>query len=321
MFDFSKMEGASGWATARGDIRKSLLAVLGKMPRERVALEFNTLDEEDGANYTRQRVSYFVDDWTRVSAWLFVPNNAEGAPGILCCHQESEFAKDECAGVKGNARLAFARHYAEMGFVTLAPDCITAGERVSSRLAPYDSKLFYKDNPRMSILGKMYLDHTYALEAFGEVRQADTERLGAAGHGLGATNALLLAALDTRVAACVASCGFTRFATDEEPERWLREEGLCLLPSLLDAVQTGQYPFDWEHILALAAPTPMLILNNIKDTPYSKPKSCGEAVEMARKVYKPLGASRALEYHEYKDGHKMTFDTLDLADDWFERWL
>ena len=88
--------------------------------------------------------------------------------------------------------MAFATHFAELGYVTLAPDCITAGERVSSRSEPYDATLFYKDHPRASLLGKMLDDHAHALDVFEEERRVDAARIGVIGHGSGGSECAAL---------------------------------------------------------------------------------------------------------------------------------
>ncbi|HNR29395.1 MAG TPA: dienelactone hydrolase family protein [Candidatus Hydrogenedentes bacterium] len=322
MLDLGKLKNLSAWPQMRGDIESALLAVLGDLPKERVEPQAKTVDETEHAGYVRKRVNYFVDGWERVSAWLFVPDGKEEAPAIVCCHRETPAGKDEAAGIEGDMRLAFAQHYAELGYVTLAPDCLTAGERRVSSAKPFDTKQYYKSNTKLSFAGRMLVDHMYALDLLEEQKRVDAARIGVIGHGLGAFNALLLAAFDDRVRACVASCGFTRFATDKDPQRWARAEGMCLLPELRKRLDSGDFAFDWEHILALAAPSPTLIITSTSDTPFANPKSCEKAVTLAGRVYKLLGARTAIDHQEHQQGfNNFTRETLEIADEWFERWL
>lgn len=316
MVDLTALKDAASWSAARREIADAVKRVLGQRSINRADLQLSVVDEIEFPNYIRQRVNYFVDDWTRVSAWMFLPNHHDESPAILCCHQECRQGKDEPAGLEGNGRLAFASHFAEKGYITLAPDCITAGERISSRLEAYDTSLFYKDHPKASLLGKMLDDHIHALDVLEEERRVDPARIGVIGHGLGGTNALALAALDGRVQCCVASCGFTRFATDSGADRWLK-----YLPKLRDALEEKQLEFDWEHLLAMAAPSAVLVITALADSIYSNPESCGEAVDQVERLYKYFGAPRAIEHYAHQDGHQMTFEALDAADDWFERWL
>lgn len=319
--DLSKLKGPMMWQGMRQSVVQSVSEVVGPFSRDKLDLQLKTVDEVEFRGYVRKRVNYFVDSWDRISAWLFVPEGKEEAPAIVCCHSETPGGKDEPAGLDGDSRLAFAQRYAEMGFVTIAPDCLTAGDRISSKLKPYDSRGFYKDNPKGSLGAKMLSDHCRAVDALCEVKRVDPARIGVIGHGMGGMNALLLAAFDERIAACVASEPFTRFATDKEPQRWFPEEGPILLPRLKELVESGKYPFDWEHVLALSAPTPLLVLYTLSNSPYSMPKSCEKAVTLASKVYKLLGAPSAIDHFGHHDGPKVSSETLEVADEWFERWL
>jgi dienelactone hydrolase len=321
MMDLAKLKNAFGWSKHRKEIETAIRGVIGKMPEERVDVQVKTVDEMEFRGYTRRRVNYFVNEWERVSAWLFIPDGKEETPAILCCHRQSPHGKEESAGLEGEHQLAFAQHYAELGYVTLAPDCITTGDRMSSRSEPWDTKSFYKDNPAMSLLGKMLSDHRYALDVFQDQKRVDTARIGVIGHGLGAANALLLAAFDDRVQACVASCGFTRFSTDKNVQRWIKDGSTAILPGLAKHIEDKSFPFDWEHILAMSAPSALQIMSPVSGSEYSNPRSCKKAATQAGKVYKLLGAGGAINHFEHHDGHVFTPELLEMADEWFERWL
>lgn len=321
MADLTKLKNLIEWPQMRSAIEKDVRDLIGPLRTEKIDLQVKTVDEVDFRGYSRRRINFFVDPWDRISAWLFIPDGKEEAPGLLCCHQEVPQGKDEQAGLEGDARMAFAQHYAELGYVTLAIDCLTAGDRTSARKTAYDTKSFYKDNPKMSFLGKMLSDHMSALDVFDEVKRVDTARLGVIGHGLGGLNALMLAAFDDRVQACVSSCAFTRFSTDKDPQWWVEHDGMGLLPGLAPYIKSGKYPFDWEHIISLAAPSAILVLCSLSETRFSNPRSVQKAVSQASKVYKMLGASAALDHFGHHDGHRITPETLEVADEWFERWL
>ena len=321
MVNLAKITSVSGWRTARAEIETTILRMMGPLPKERVELQTKTVDEISFPGYVRKRVNYFVDEWERVSAWLFVPERKDEVPGIVCCHDMVSQGKDETGGLDGDPLMALAQHYAELGFVTIVPDSITMGDRVSSGLAPFDTKAFYKENPKSSAIAKMLSDHLYAIDVLCEVKRVDTARIGVVGHGLGAQNALFLAAFDERIQTCVASCGFTRFATDKTPERWVQEGEFVYLPALREAIKTKEYPFDWEHILALTAPSPTLIMASTNDPEYPNGKSCEKAVQLAGGIYRLLGASEAINLFMHDEGHRMTPEALEIADEWFERWL
>jgi dienelactone hydrolase len=321
MTDLTKIKSPLSWPKVRAEIETALTDVIGRIPNDKFDLQVKTVDETDFNGYTRRRVNYFVDPWTRIGAWVFIPDGRDDTPGLLCCHQRVPQGKDEAAGLEGDTRLAFAQRFAELGYATIAPDCILAGERLATRQKPYDSKAYYKDNPTLSVAGKMVADHIQALNVLMDMRRVDPARVGVIGHGLGAFNALMLAAFDSRVQACVASSGFTRFETDKNPERWVDDDGLSLMPKLQPMIEAKKFTFDWEHIIALAAPSPILVITSLSDSAYANPKSCQKAMTLAGQVYKVLGASNALYHYTHHDGDRVAPETMEIVDDWFERWL
>jgi dienelactone hydrolase len=312
----------TNWPKQRKRYEDALRKLLGKLPKQRVDLQLKVMDEQDFPGYMRRRVNYFVDEWERITAWIFVPEDAEDAPALLCCHDAVPEGKDEPAGLAGNPAMAMAKHYAEMGYVTIAPDSITAGERVTPGKEPFDTAAFYKEHSKSSAFGRMFIDHQHAIDALCETSEVDPDRIGVVGHGLGGSNALLLAALDDRVRACAASCGFTRFADDPGVSRWTGgNNGFAALPQLQKSIEEGAFPLDWEHVLALAAPTPVLIVTALNDDQLDNTRSCETAVKMAQPVYYALAAGNAVQNVTHKKGHTFPREAASQVDEWFDRWL
>ncbi len=310
------------WPGTRQTIEAAIQNVLGKLPKEPIDPQAKITDEQTVSGLIRRRVNYFVDEWSRITAWMFLPEDEQDCPTILCLHGRTAIGKDECAGIdSADALLAFARHYAELGYVTFAPDTITCGERVAARGQALDTRSYYKDNAKMTALGKMLWDHVCCIDVLSEMREVDAGRIGVIGHDLGAVNALLLAAFDDRIRTTVASCGFTRFASEPTPDRWAPDEGLVLVPKLRESFESRSFPFEWEDVLALIAPNPVLVCSAANDGVLAAPESVAEAVGAARLVYNMLGAKGALEHFAHNGGHAMTVESLEAADAWFDRWL
>ena len=321
VIDLLKVTRPSEWPKQRTKIESKVLSVLGALPKENIDLQVKIVDEESGPGYVRQKINYFVDEWSRISAWYFIPDDPDPSPAIICLHRAANQGKDEPAGLSGDPRLAFAQHYAQLGYVSIAPDSVTAGERVSSGLEPFDTATFYKDFPKTSLMAKMLGDHIKCIDVLGEAREVDTARIGVIGHDMGAYNALFLSAFDDRIRTCVSSCGITSFTEDKDPDRWARDSGLILLPNLRKAIQKDEYPFDWDELLSLIAPNPTLLIAAKNDEILSNASSCKNIVRQAKNVYSLLGEEGALEDFMHSHGHEMPIEALDAADDWFDRWL
>lgn len=322
MHDLAELKGLGDWPSMRAKIEASVLEVLGPIPPAANDLQIKIVDEIEGPGYIRKEVHYFVDEWARISAWVFVPEDAEDCPALICCHSRSRMGKDEPAGYEGaDPALAFGRYFAGMGYATIAPDCITVGGRRNGRAEPYDTASFYKDKPKQSALGKMVTDYSRCVDVLEELSGVDPARVGVVGHGLGGCSALLLGALDDRVSAVVSSCGFTRFANDHQPDRWLEHEGLSLLPKLGESIGSCKYPFDWEHILALIAPSPTLLITANQSSIVSDPASCDTAVDLALPVFSQLGGKSALVNRVHSGEETLPQNDLDAATEWFDQWL
>jgi len=321
MQDLAKITSLTGWPEIRKSLETSFSSTLQMPSYENVDLQIRIAEENEVRGLTRRQIVFTLTETELAMAWLFLPEGREDVPGILCCHHETPYGKDECAGLEGNSRMAFAQHYAELGYVTLAMDMPTVNRRASSKREPYDTTAFYRENRKTSFAGKTLADHRRALDIFSEVKRVDPTRIGVIGHGIGGLNALLLSACDDRVQACVASCGFTRFATDKNAGIWPHIENTVLYPEIKKCASDKTFPFDWEHILALAAPTPLQIITSLSNSVHDNPKSCQKAVSSAAKIYKLLGAPGAIDHFTHHDGHVVAPETIEVADDWFERWL
>lgn len=328
MVELGKLDGLAAWLTTRAEMETAIKQAMVPHTAPTVDPQVTIVDEQSRPGYVRKRVNYFVSDWERVTAWLFEPDGAADNPALVCCHHECPHAKDAAAGLEGDKSLALALHYAQRGYVTIAPDAMTAGERVSSNRPPYDATSFYKEHRKTSLLGKMLADHKQALNVLEDTRSVDPDRLGVVGHGLGGASALLLAAFDDRVQACVASCAFTRFKDDPDPTRWCVADpgfagfqGLNLSPQLAPLFANGAPDFDWEHICALAAPNPTLIIAGTGDEILPRANSCMDAVKAAKAVYEMLNAPEGLLCHVHEAGRTFPREALDIADQWLDRWL
>jgi dienelactone hydrolase len=88
------------------------------------------------------------------------------------------------------------------GFAVLAFDQLAFGTRV------LDARFFYDQYPKWSLIGKMVTDTRAAIDAVSALDVIDPSRIYLVGYGLGAKVGLLTAALDSRVKAVAATCGF-----------------------------------------------------------------------------------------------------------------
>lgn len=179
------------------------------------------------------------------------------------------------------------------GFAVVAFDQIGFGSRI------HDAQRFYERYPGWSLMGKMVADTRAVVEAVAALEDIDASRIFLMGYSLGAKVGLLTAALDDRVSGAAAVSGVFPFRLDS-PEKGT--EGVYhyshlhgLIPKLgFFAGHEERIPFDYDEVLALAAPKRMLVVAPELDR-FAPVEGVRRIVEESGKVYRLLGREDALE--------------------------
>lgn len=200
------------------------------------------------------------------------------------------------------------------GYAVLAYDQTGFGTRWAEA-APFHDRF-----PRWSRLGKMIEDARAAVDALETDELVDAKNISLFGYTLGGAVGLYTAALDTRVAGVVSICGFTPMRTDTAARgmsgatRYSHQHGL--LPRLgLFAGNEARIPYDYDDVIALAAPRPVLIVQPQRDRD-ADPADVREAVERARQK-SPAPANITLQ--EPDDYGRLTNATQDAAIEWMKK--
>jgi len=312
------------WQRRRAQIQSAFRAIAGEPPiATPLDLETRVEATHVGEGYTRYRVSYAVDVGERVPAWLLVPEGLkEPVPGILCPHQTTPLGKDEPAGLGGEPTYAYARDLAQRGFVTLAPDHVSAGERCPPGLRHYDTAALYRRYPEWSAVGKTIWDLQRGLHFLEQRPEVRADRLGMIGHSLGAHSTVFTAGADERVHCAVSSCGVTTFAGDDRRLEWARDHWYQYLPRLRPIFLGGQpAPFDFHELVALIAPRPFLNLTALNDECFASTDAVAELTLRVNRVYRMLGAEERFSCYFHGNRHSFPAEARALAFAWLERWL
>ena len=264
-------------------------------------MEVVELGTENQEGYTRRhlKIRSESDDW--IPAYLLVPKQpaATRVPAMLCLHQTVAQGKDEPCGIRGDPELAFAVELVRRSYVCLAPDVIGFGERIPAGQQPYhDSIAFYRKHPGWAFLGKMIWDIGRLVDYLETLPEVDPQRIGSIGHSHGAYGTLFAAAFEPRVSVAIASCGFTTFRADPNPERW--SHATALLPQLGSYLpNTASIPFDWQHVLGLVAPRPLFIWYATRDAIFSKTDNLDGLLKDVQGVYRLYERPDALAWQAF----------------------
>ncbi len=278
------------WDARRRDIARRTLDIMGDPPAANPALEARIESKTRLNGYTRLKVSYMSADGERIPAWLLLPEGPGPFPAVIALHETDTSGKDSVIGLAGKPYVHYGAELAARGFVVLAPDSITAGERVLPGAGPYVTAPFDRSHPHWSAMGKMLADHRRGLDYLCSLKEVDRRRLGAIGHSLGGYNAYFLAAFDDRVRAAVVSCGFITLAGASKPFAWARESWFVHFPKLAPYLRAGIAPFDFHEVMALVAPRRLFNYSASHDSIFPDAESIRAAAAQVSEVYRLLGA-------------------------------
>ncbi|WP_338777330.1 dienelactone hydrolase family protein [Metabacillus sp. FJAT-52054] len=255
--------------------------------------------------YVRKHLKYATADGEEVPALLLLPDApAEKLPGILALHPTNANGKNDIAHPSGRKDRQYGIELVKKGYAVLAPDTITAGERIEKGDEAFQTKNFYSRYPERTAVGKMLADHRQGAEVLASLKEVDQDRIGVIGHSLGGYNAYFLATLDQRIKAAVCSCGFSMFAGDPELHRWGKRDWFSHFPVISEWMERSEVPFDFHEILSLCAPMPLFLWMGRNDPVFPHWKEGLKGIIEVQKVYDVLGQNDSFEWVIGSSGHE-----------------
>ena len=322
--DPNRITSIQDWEEKRRQVASTIQQILGAPTKLKpLSPEVREVGVEDLESYTRRHIMIRTepDDW--IPAYLLVPKKfpATHVPAMICLHQTVAQGKEEACGMKGDPEMAFAVELVQRGYVCIAPDVIGFGERIPSGKEPYSNSLvFYRKHPGWSFMGKMIWDVGRVIDYLETLPFVDPKRIGSIGHSHGAYGTLFATAFEPRIAAAVASCGFTTFRADPNPERW--SHFTALIPQLgFYLPDVASIPFDWQHVLALAAPRKLFVWYTTKDSIFPRTENLGGLLKEVQSVYRLSGHENALTWQSSDGPHKFPEAQREAAYRWLDKNL
>jgi dienelactone hydrolase len=264
-----------------------------------------------------------VGEGDKVHAYLFVPHALVApAPGILAMHQMNNFGKDEVAGLFGNKDYAYGDELARRGYVVIAPDYLTMGERVFPGKDRFDSTPFYEKYPHWSMVGKDIQDSMAAVDVLCSHDFVDANKIGVIGHSHGGSNAIFAMAMDERIAVGVSNCGMSVISEEEKCLEWSTEDEYIYFPKLRKYLLAGEdLPFDINEVAALIAPRPWLNISAYYDKTMGNQEFLAKVGVQLNQVYKLYGKQNHFSFFMHGNDHSFPLFSRALAYEWLDRFL
>ncbi|WP_172251402.1 alpha/beta fold hydrolase [Saccharibacillus deserti] len=322
------IESLEQWKDKLAGIRTTWLTYIGGLPAG-VPVRTDSYSRSEHTGYTRYGIRYDTVYADEVTAYLLVPHEPKfkhlpggGYPAVLALHPTIGQGKDDIALASGRPNRRYAVELAQRGYVVLAPDALTAGERIYPGKAAFDSGPFDERYLHWSTVAKNIADHRQAIDVLSSLKDVNPEAIGAIGHSFGAYNAYFLAGMDNRVRAVIASCGFSPFTGDRNPEHWsYRSYPYTHIPNLSADLKRGEVPFDFHEIIALSAPTPFFGYSGQNDKIFPHWEAIGGGYLELKKLYGWLGEEESFQSYIGTGAHDFPEDIRRLAYAFLDRWL
>jgi dienelactone hydrolase len=303
------VQSPADWELRRAHILANMQLVMGPLPdaARRVPLDMHIEEEIDAPEYVMRRITFAVESWDRLPAYLLIPKGLTSpAPAMLCLHPTGAEGKGIVVGLGGKENRDYARELAQRGYVTLAPDYPGFGDYTETRKALYEQGY-------VSCTMKGIWNHQRAVDLLESLPEVDPERIGCIGHSLGGHNTLFLGVFEPRIKVMVTSCGFNRFAKYYEGDLtgWTHDGYMPLIASVYDK-DPARMPFDFTEILGALAPRPVFINAPLHDANFEV-SGVYDCVNAARPVYALFGAEERLVAKHPDAGHDFPDDMRETA--------
>ncbi len=289
----SRPEPVASWPEKRRGIERAWLDLLGEFPKEVPPLRPKLKEVAHDGGITRYHVSFQSEPHDRVTAWLLVPDSARGkrTPAIICIHSTTwGSGKDSTVGLAGRRPIdppsapelgrAYGLTLAQHGYVTLSIDLLTDGERIEPGAKIMDTRGFYLRHPEWSIVGKNTWDIMRSVDFLQSLDFVDGNQIGSFGWSLGGQTVLFAAAFEPRLTATITNGGVLDW--HRKSNAWGRPDDLQNSPEIerrfgfkpnsgpyifikkfrpYIADQTKPIPVDFDHLMMMVAPRPLLIIS------------------------------------------------------------
>lgn len=324
------------WENKKINILRRSSLMMGEAPLVKEQnLNPQILSETQRDGYTEKKIQFLSDTGDLITGYLLVPVEDRGSPypAIIALHSTGPGAK-QAVGLIPKKNRSYGMELAQRGYVVLAIDVISAGERVFPGCQPYDTCSFYKKYPYWSAMGKMVVDHQKGLDFLCSLDFVDSDRLGCIGHSLGGYNAYFLQAFDKRIKVGVSSCGVSPMGGTNSPYIFARDKWFVHFnPICREYISAGMIPCDMHEIMALVSPRPFFNYSAKMDSIYCSEgerqngdfsiwwNTVDAALNQVDAVYDLYGKAHNFVRTEKEGGHDFPPDIREQAYRWLDKWL
>lgn len=300
------------------------------------AMEVTDREQRDG--YEARKIRFNLSEWSRVPAYLLVPEGEGPFPAIVLLHDHGahfsigkekmvrpfHVAPEVMEDADQWASQCYDGQYvgdylARHGYVVLAVDALFWGERGRKEGTSYDAQQALASNfLQMGASWGAFInvDDMRSAEFLASLPFVDKERVGSLGFSMGAYRSWMLAALTDVVRASASICWMN---TTEHLMTLTNNQnkGGSAYAMLIPALR--RY-LDYPHVASIACPKPTLFFNGTRDKLFPI-EGVRNAYQEMEAVWQSQGASDHLVTKLWDEKHFFNKEMQKETLEFFDRWL
>lgn len=320
-------------AAARAKVFECMMS----RPRPADGYDMRVVATERRDGYTARKIEYNVNAYSRITAYLLVPDGAGPFPAVNLLHDHGGHLFigkekmirpiDEDTAVVRDAREWVDRLYggsffgdslARRGYVVFSADAPMWGDR--GREEGVDRSKYDIIAGNMMMLGRdlsafMTYDDISSTDFLATLPEVDSTRIGCTGCSMGAYRAWMLSALSDRIRACAAVCWMVTTDVQMSVKDRKREYG-----GFANCIPALRQYLDYPHIASLACPVPTLFINGSRDHLFPV-DGVRDAFSIMRDVWTSQGAADKLETEIWDIPHSCGVEVQGRVMEFFDLWL
>ena len=302
------------------------------------AYAMEVTDREQRDDYEARKIRFNLSEWSRVPAYLLVPEGEGPFPAIVLLHDHGahfsigkekmvrpfHVAPEVMEDADQWASQCYDGQYvgdylARHGYVVLAVDALFWGERGRKEGTSYDAQQALASNfLQMGASWGAFInvDDMRSAEFLASLPFVDKKRVGSLGFSMGAYRSWMLAALTDVVRASASVCWMN---TTEHLMTLTNNQnkGGSAYAMLIPALR--RY-LDYPHVASIACPKPTLFFNGTRDKLFPI-EGVKEAYREMEAVWKSQGASDHLVTKLWDEKHFFNKEMQKETLEFFDRWL
>lgn len=300
------------------------------------AMEVTDREQRDG--YEARKIRFNLSEWSRVPAYLLVPEGKGPFPAIVLLHDHGahfSIGKEKMVrpfhvapevmedadqwGSQCYDGQYVGDYLARHGYVVLAVDALFWGERGRKEGTSYDAQQALASNfLQMGASWGAFInvDDMRSAEFLASLPFVDKKRVGSLGFSMGAYRSWMLAALTDVVRASASICWMN---TTEHLMTLTNNQnkGGSAYAMLIPALR--RY-LDYPHVASIACPKPTLFFNGTQDKLFPI-EGVRDAYREMETVWKSQGASDRLVTKLWDEKHFFNKEMQKETLEFFDRWL